>query len=300
MQQVLAIIQNEDKILVGKLKAEKINDFGGLEYVLPGGTVEGGESFETAVIREAKEETGLNVEAIRELGFRIHPKTGKEIHYFLCNKASGELSTEDKLNDDLEELEWVETKRLLKIMPTLYTKVVEYLFKDQAPEATWISPNAEVKDSGIAGTGMFAKTDILKNEVVVVWGGTYVSKEEALRAEKQGKLTMQWDDDLFSVEDRGDDDGYFINHSCNPNLWMNGAYMLIAMRDIKAGEEITADYVVWEADENYVSKWECSCGSSNCRKRITGKDWMLKDLQVMYKDHFSPLLNKRIHSLTNE
>jgi len=71
---------------------------------------------------------------------------------------------------------------------------------------------------------------------------------------------MQWNTNLFSVENRGDDSGYYINHSCDSNLWMKDAYTLIAKTDINRGEEITADYVLWEADEAYVSKWNCKCG----------------------------------------
>ena len=108
---------------------------------------------------------------------------------------------------------------------------------------------------------------------------------------------MQWDDDLYSFEVRGNDDGYFINHSCEPNVWMADAYTLIAKQKIKKGEEITVDYAIWEANEKYVSKWKCKCGSSLCRGRVTGKDWQNKELQRRYKNHFSPLLNKYIKAL---
>ena len=33
---------------------------------------------------------------------------------------------------------------------------------------------------------------------------------------------MQWDENLFSVENRGEDKGYFINHSCEPNIGFRG------------------------------------------------------------------------------
>ena len=105
---------------------------------------------------------------------------------------------------------------------------------------------------------------------------------------------MQWDDNLFSVEDRGEGTGYYVNHSCEPNLYMQGAYAPVAMRDIEKGEELTADYVLWEADQNYISKWDCNCGSTKCRKKVTGKDWQLPEFQERYKDHFSPLINKRV------
>ena len=88
-----------------------------------------------------------------------------------------------------------------------------------------------------------------------------------------------------------------VNHSCDPNMWMADAYTLITSRDIKSGEELTADYALWEADESYVSKWKCKCGSPLCRGRVTGVDWKKPDLQNRYKEHFSPLLNKRIQRL---
>jgi hypothetical protein len=75
---------------------------------------------------------------------------------------------------------------------------------------------------------------------------------------------------------------------------MKNAFTLEANRDIKKGEELTADYVLWEADEGYVSAWECVCHSPNCRHRVTGTDWMIEELQDKYKDHFIPLINRRI------
>ncbi len=158
----------------------------------------------------------------------------------------------------------------------------------------WKSPKVDIKISKTEGKGMFATENIKRGEKVIVWGGYYVNKKDADEYQKQGKLVMQWDDDLYSHEDPGNDDGYFINHSCDPNIWMVDAYTLVAKKDIRQGEELTTDYALWEADENYISKWKCKCASPLCRERVTGKDWRNQDLQERYKDHFSPLINKRI------
>lgn len=91
---------------------------------------------------------------------------------------------------------------------------------------------------------MFAIRDIAEGEKVVVWGGNYVGHDEAVLAKSNGKLVMQWDDDLYSVEERGDDESYFINHSCDPNLWMVDAFTLVARHNIQSGSELTADYAV--------------------------------------------------------
>ena len=158
----------------------------------------------------------------------------------------------------------------------------------------WVNSKVEVRNSPFEGKGMFAKETIREGEKVIVWRGQYVNTTKAEQARLDGKLVMQWDDDLFSIEKRGDDQGYFINHSCDSNLWMQDAYALIAKRKIPVNEEITADYALWEADENYISGWNCKCGSEKCRGKVTGKDWQTFEVQEKYLNHFSPLINRRI------
>lgn len=167
--------------------------------------------------------------------------------------------------------------------------------KAKYPEKSTLNSKIEVRASSLQGRGMFATELINAGEIVIIWGGDYVSEREAIKAKSQeGKVVMQLDEDLFTVEERGEDLTYFVNHSCDPNVWMKNAFTLIARRDIKPREELTADYILWEADENYIAKWSCNCNSSLCRRKITGKDWRFSDLQKRYKGHFTPLLNKRI------
>lgn len=161
----------------------------------------------------------------------------------------------------------------------------------------WLNPKINIQSSSITGKGIFANSKIERGEKIVVWGDEYTNKMGADEVCKKNMLVMQWDDDLYSYEVCGENDGYFINHSCDPNAWLADAFTVVAMRNIMSHEEITADYAIWEADENYISEWECKCGSSLCRGRITGIDWKNPNLQKRYKDHFSPLLNKRIQRL---
>jgi uncharacterized protein len=164
------------------------------------------------------------------------------------------------------------------------------------PEKSWMSPKVEVRESSI-GQGMYAKESIQAGEKVVVFGGASCNTEEAKEWANKGKLIMQWDNDLWTYEDSGDDETYFINHSCDGNLWMEDISTLTARRDIAAGEEITADYALWEADEDDVKPWVCQCGSQLCRHRITGQDYKIVELQERYKGHFSKLINDRISNL---
>ncbi len=161
---------------------------------------------------------------------------------------------------------------------------------------SWMSSKVKVRQSAVHGRGIIAVSEIVQGEHILVWGGaSYTNKAGALEALRHDKAVMQWDDDVFSCEFENDDaDCFLINHSCNPNAWMIGSYTICARRDIGSGEEITADYALWETDESYVASWPCNCGSGLCRGRVTGTDWNNPVLQERYRGHFSPYLNKRI------
>ena len=144
---------------------------------------------------------------------------------------------------------------------------------------------------------MFATSPLGAGGIVAIWGGALVDREAAERARAVGKLVMQIDDNLYSVEERGEDESYFMNHSCDPNVWMTDAATIVARRSISSGEELTIDYALFEAVEDFTAEWECVCGSNNCRKRVTGRDWRLSELQERYAGHFLPLIGKRIARL---
>ena len=63
------------------------------------------------------------------------------------------------------------------------------------------------------------------------------------------------------------------------------------MRDINKDEELMTDYAFID-NEDY--KFECTCGSENCRKVVTGYDWKIKELQDKYYDYFAQYLKEKI------
>ena len=162
----------------------------------------------------------------------------------------------------------------------------------------WMSPKVEVRNSPIHGKGIFAISDISEGEWIVVWSGEcYTDRKGAEQAQSEGKGTMQWDDDIFSVETEVMEDIYRINHSCNPNTWMSDAFTVVARRDIPVGEEIVIDYSLLLFNEPASSSLDCNCGSDFCRGKITDEDWKDPELQERYKGHFTPWLNKLIDRL---
>ena len=158
------------------------------------------------------------------------------------------------------------------------------------------SPKTEVRESKIHGRGLFATTQIAKDEIVAVKGGHIVGRT-ALRGEirpRLGPVEIQIDEDLFIApvtEEEREGSMLYSNHSCNPNLGMRGEITFVAMRHIRAGEELTHD---WATTDNNDYSVECTCGAPNCRKIVTGKDWQRADLQTRYASYFSAYLADKI------
>src|SRR5262245_59718519 len=83
----------------------------------------------------------------------------------------------------------------------------------------------------------------------------------------------------------------YLNHSCDPNLGVRGEITFVAMRDIRAGEELTHDWAMTDDDDYSV---KCNCDAADCRKTLTGKDWRRPDLQKRYAGYFSAYLARKI------
>ncbi len=56
-------------------------------------------------MRETVEETGLGVAAVKLLGERVHPKTGRLMSYTTCEAVGGTAGVVD--TDELDAIEWV-------------------------------------------------------------------------------------------------------------------------------------------------------------------------------------------------
>jgi nucleoside triphosphatase len=103
-------------------------------YVVPGGHVELGERLEEAVVREAKEETGLDIFEIEFINFQqfiYDPAFWKKRHFIFFDFACQTDSTIVHLNDEAEGFIWVEPRQALTLELDTYTRrsVEEYLKK---------------------------------------------------------------------------------------------------------------------------------------------------------------------------
>ena len=86
-----AIILYNKKIVLIKRKNPPYENY----YALPGGFVEKGETVEQALIREVKEETGLDVDILKLVGVYSDPKRdprGRVVSLCYLTKANGKLA----------------------------------------------------------------------------------------------------------------------------------------------------------------------------------------------------------------
>lgn len=112
---VAVIIDNERLLLMHRWN-------NGKEYfVFPGGGVEAGETIEAALMREASEETSLNIMIDKIIYHDIYDD-GTERFYYLCNLLSGEPKLgngpEFKLDDPSNRYrpEWIKIDSLQELL----------------------------------------------------------------------------------------------------------------------------------------------------------------------------------------
>jgi uncharacterized protein len=146
-----------------------------------------------------------------------------------------------------------------------------------------MSSKFEVRRSKIHGSGVFAAKNIKKGEFIIEYKGLLRSHEEVDAAydnEDETGHTFLFtlnEDYVLDANIKGND-ARWINHSCDPNCDSehvdaeNGdkskdRIEIKAIRDIKAGEELSYNYGIRLA-ERHTPKlkklWACLCGSPKC------------------------------------
>jgi 8-oxo-dGTP diphosphatase len=117
-----AIIVDSGKVLMVRRAVKE----GKLSWQFPAGAIEAGEAAEEAAVRETLEETGLTVKAVKLIGERIHPNTGRAMSYTACEVVEGEARVAD--DEELDAVAWVAHSEITDYVPyPLYEKVQEYL-----------------------------------------------------------------------------------------------------------------------------------------------------------------------------
>lgn len=133
-----------------------------------------------------------------------------------------------------------------------------------------------MRGNAIAGYGIYANRDIREGEVV------YRGEEKAQRLVTKRYVETNWSEadklnfrryayavseEVFILWDEDPSEWAPENHSCEANTGVDGLN-IVALRDIRKGEELTLDYAVF-LDET-MEPFNCKCGAKTCRGKITG------------------------------
>jgi len=159
--------------------------------------------------------------------------------------------------------------------------------------------NVVVRKSKVQGRGVFANKNFHEGEIILEIDDSHVVKDESKLTKYQKEFVADYLPDkivLMQPPER------YINHACEPNVYVktiDGIRQVLAMREIKKGEEIVFDYSI---NADYGGTFECHCGHKNCRGVYQGYFFKLpKKIQLKYllylEDWFIKKHKKEIEKL---
>ena len=116
------------------IKRKDIQDY----YTFPGGGLEEGETLEEGVIREIKEEFGIDIKVTKKLYELNSEKFNQKEYFFLCKYIKGEFGTgtgpefsnDPKYKDSGEFIPKIIKKEDIKSIVLLPEEIKEKLIKD--------------------------------------------------------------------------------------------------------------------------------------------------------------------------
>ena len=175
-----------------------------------------------------------------------------------------------------------------------YFEIVEIRYFDFTPMSQKEdSHKVEVRLHPKKGKAVYAREDILKDEFVAGYYGEIYEAPHALAVPSIAInhavqfSEYKWRDGVTGGVAR------YLNHSCEPNCGIKGLHDLVAMREIKAGEELCWDYAMTEDSNWEVPGRQCFCGTPVCRGRIVPYRELTVQEKEKYQDYTSAWLQQK-------
>jgi 8-oxo-dGTP diphosphatase len=115
VQGVVAVIEHEGRLLAIRRAA---GIAAGGSWCLPGGAVEPGESLEQALVREVREEVGLDVRPVRQVWQWTRPDGRLHLHWWLAELV-GNSAEMALASSEVAEARWVSREEFRRLQPVL-------------------------------------------------------------------------------------------------------------------------------------------------------------------------------------
>jgi len=130
------------------------------------------------------------------------------------------------------------------------------------------------------GLGLFAAVDIPAGATILLFTGEIINLDEVLSSGQDECYPLQFATTLYLDLDAR---SRIVNHSCVPNAGLRSDRVLVALRDIRFGEEICYDYSTTMSERRWTM--QCRCALAECRG-IVGD---FHDLPPSLKEHYLQL-----------
>jgi uncharacterized protein len=129
-----------------------------------------------------------------------------------------------------------------------------------------------IRSSAIHAAGCYTTAAVRKGQRVAEYDGPRLTKAEADTAYEEAPITYLFGLGDGSIVIDGHCMAMFINHSCDPNCEteeIDGRVWITAIRNIRAGDEITYDYCLYDGGDDEAV---CNCGAAKCRGTMYSKE----------------------------
>ncbi len=136
-----------------------------------------------------------------------------------------------------------------------------------------------IKQTPHTGCGVFTDEELAPDAAVLRFRGPRLSFQQL---DPEGHHDLQVGPNVYIGASHSTDD--FVNHSCAPNCRVEiraaDDVRLVALRRIRADEEITFDYSTTSTEDERTWSMRCLCGARSCRGTISGFGTLSKAAQA--------------------
>ena len=139
-----------------------------------------------------------------------------------------------------------------------------------------------VKSSSLHGAGVYTTGAIKKGARILEYTGPRLTSKqsEGMYADTEVTYLFAMDDPNIIIDGFGI--AAFVNHACDPNCetdQIDDGIWILALRNIKAGEELTYDYNLFDGDPGEVAP--CYCGRKGCRGTMFSEDEIKRQKRIL-------------------
>lgn len=142
-----------------------------------------------------------------------------------------------------------------------------------------------IRESARHGRGVFATAPIAAGEAILAFRGPLRHRSQL---DPHDYHLQIGDEHYLGPSGLADD---YVNHSCDANAGFGAGLVLVARRDIAAGEEITWDYSTAINEEDF-GGFPCRCGTPACRRVVRSFCHLPAPLQHALEPWLLPYLKR--------